>query len=34
MYGRIWKGKMSKEDIKKELDGLQTTIEGLVRRSG
>jgi ABC-type glycerol-3-phosphate transport system substrate-binding protein len=34
MYGRIWKGKLGKEDIKKELDTLQTTIEGLVRKSG
>jgi hypothetical protein len=34
MYGRIWKDKMSKEDIQKELDTLQTTIEGLVRKSG
>jgi hypothetical protein len=34
MYGRIWKGKMSKEDIQKELDTLQTTIEGLVKKTG
>jgi len=34
MYGRIWKGKLSKEDIKKELDTLQTSIEGLVKKSG
>ncbi len=34
MYGRIWKGKLGKEDIKKELDTLQTTIEGLVKKSG
>lgn len=34
MYGRIWKGKLSKDDIQKELDTLQTTIEGLVKKSG
>ncbi len=34
MYGRIWKSKLSKEDIKKELDTIQTTIEGLVKKSG
>lgn len=34
MYGRIWKGKLGKDDIKKELDTLQSTIEGLVRKSG
>jgi len=34
MYGRIWKGKMSKDDIKKELDTLQTTIDGLVKKTG
>ena len=34
MYGRIWKGKMKAEDIKKELDTLQTTIQGLVAKSG
>ncbi len=34
MYGRIWKGKLGKDDIKKELDTLQTTIEGLVKKSG
>ena len=34
MYGRIWKSKLSKDDIKKELDALQTTIEGLVKKSG
>lgn len=34
MYGRIWKGKMAAADIKKELDTLQTTIEGLVKKSG
>jgi len=34
MYGRIWKSKLSKEDIKKELDTIQTTIEGLVKTSG
>ena len=34
MYGRIWKGKMSKDDIKKELDTLQKSIEGLVAKTG
>jgi ABC-type glycerol-3-phosphate transport system substrate-binding protein len=34
MYGRIWKGKMGAEDIKNELDTLQTTIEGLVVKTG
>ncbi|NJM40549.1 MAG: extracellular solute-binding protein [Anaerolineae bacterium] len=34
MYGRIWKGKLGKDDIKKELDTLQTTLEGLVKKSG
>jgi ABC-type glycerol-3-phosphate transport system substrate-binding protein len=34
MYGRIWKGKMAAADIKKELDTIQTTIEGLVKKSG
>ena len=34
MYGRIWKGKLSKDDIKKELDTLQTTLEGLVKKTG
>ncbi len=34
MYGRIWKGNLGADDIQKELDALQTTIEGLVRRSG
>jgi hypothetical protein len=34
MYGRIWKGKLGKEDIQKELDTLQTTIEGLVQKTG
>jgi len=33
-YGNIWQKKMGAEDIKKELDALQTTIEGLVARSG
>jgi hypothetical protein len=31
---RIWKNKMAVEDIQKELDTLQTTIEGLVKKSG
>jgi ABC-type glycerol-3-phosphate transport system substrate-binding protein len=34
MYGRIWKGKMAVADIQKELDTLQTTIVGLVAKSG
>jgi ABC-type glycerol-3-phosphate transport system substrate-binding protein len=34
MYGRIWKGKLGKDDIQKELDALQTTIEGLVQKTG
>ena len=34
MYGRIWKGKLAKADIQKELDTLQTTIEGLVSANG
>jgi spermidine/putrescine-binding protein len=34
MYGRIWKGKMSQEDIQKELDTLQSTIDGLVKKTG
>ena len=33
-YLRIWKGKLSKDDIKKEVDALQTTIEGLVKKTG
>ena len=33
-YLRIWKGKLSKEDIQKELDTLQTTLEGLVQKTG
>lgn len=33
-YGNIWKGKMKAADIKKELDTLQTTIEGLVAKTG
>ena len=33
-YGNIWKNKMSKDDIKKEVDGLQTTIEGLLVKTG
>jgi ABC-type glycerol-3-phosphate transport system substrate-binding protein len=34
MYGRIWRGNLSKEDIQKELDSLQSTIEGLVSKTG
>lgn len=33
-YLRIWKGRLSQEDIQRELDALQTTIEGLVRKTG
>ncbi|MFN8446729.1 MAG: hypothetical protein U0175_38405 [Caldilineaceae bacterium] len=33
-YQRIWKGKLSKDDIQKELDTLQTTLEGLVTKTG
>jgi ABC-type glycerol-3-phosphate transport system substrate-binding protein len=33
-YGRIWHGNLSKADIQAELDTLQTTIEGLVARTG
>jgi len=33
-YLRIWKGKLSKEEIQTELDTLQATLEGLVRKSG
>lgn len=34
MYGRIWKEKMDAEKIKAELDTLQTTIEGLIVKTG
>jgi maltose-binding protein MalE len=34
MYGRIWADDMGQSDIQAELDTLQTTIEGLVRKSG
>jgi hypothetical protein len=33
-YLKIWKGKLSKDDIKKELDTLQTTLETLVKKTG
>jgi ABC-type glycerol-3-phosphate transport system substrate-binding protein len=33
-YQRIWKGKLAAADIKKELDTLQTTIEGLLVKTG
>ncbi len=33
-YGRIWKGKLDVAAIQTELDTLQTTIEGLVKKSG
>lgn len=33
-YQRIWKGKLSKGDIQKELDTLQTTLEGQLVKTG
>jgi ABC-type glycerol-3-phosphate transport system substrate-binding protein len=33
-YGRIWKGKLGKDDIKKELDALQKSLEGFVAKTG
>ncbi len=33
-YQRIWKGNLSKADIQKELDTLQTTIEGNLTKTG
>jgi ABC-type glycerol-3-phosphate transport system substrate-binding protein len=33
-YLRIWKGKLSKDDIKTELDNLQKSIEGLLVKTG
>lgn len=33
-YQRIWKGKLAADAIKAELDTLQTSIEGLVRKTG
>ncbi|MEZ4736862.1 MAG: hypothetical protein R3E79_58010 [Caldilineaceae bacterium] len=33
-YQRIWKGKLGADEIKTELDALQTAIEGLVRKTG
>ena len=32
-YGRIWKGKLAKADIQKELDAMQKIIVGLVAKS-
>jgi len=29
-YGKIWKGNLAKADIQKELDTLETTVEGLL----
>jgi maltose-binding protein MalE len=29
-YGKIWKGNLGKDDIQKELDTLETTVEGLL----
>jgi hypothetical protein len=34
MYGRIWQQDLSESEIQAELDTIQTTIEGLVARSG
>jgi hypothetical protein len=34
MYSRIWKGNLDKAAIQAELDTLQTTVEGLVKKSG
>ena len=34
MYGRIWQQKLDKAAIQAELDTIQTTIEGLVKKSG
>ncbi len=34
VYGRIWKGKLSKDDIQKELDTLQKDIQGFVAKTG
>lgn len=34
MYGDIWKGKMSKDDIQKQLDTLQASITDLVKKTG
>ncbi len=33
-FGRIWHGNLSKADIQADLDTLQTTIEGLVKKTG
>lgn len=33
-YQRIWKGKLGKDEIQKELDTLQTTLEGLLTKTG
>jgi hypothetical protein len=33
-YSRIWKGKLKGADIQAELDKLQTTIEGLLAKTG
>jgi len=32
-YGKIWKGNLGKDDIQKELDTLETTVEGLMTPS-
>jgi ABC-type glycerol-3-phosphate transport system substrate-binding protein len=33
-YGRIWRGNLGRNEIQAELDALQTTIEGLLQRTG
>jgi hypothetical protein len=33
-HQRIWKGKLAADAIKAELDTLQTSIKGLVRKTG
>jgi ABC-type glycerol-3-phosphate transport system substrate-binding protein len=33
-FSRIWRGRLDKDEIQAELDTLQTTIEGLVRKTG
>lgn len=33
-YSKIWRGNLGKDEIQAELDTLQTTVEGLVRKSG
>jgi hypothetical protein len=33
-YGKIWKGNLKKDDIQKELDGLQKTVTDLLVKTG